>query len=52
MAEVSRELRQVSLDIDPIAIPAQERIDRHTMTKVMQSWPSAVAGAAQADLVG
>jgi hypothetical protein len=46
MTEVSRELGQVSFDIDSVAIPAHERTDGHAMAKIMQSWPSAVAGAA------
>ena len=51
MAEVSREFGQAPLDIDAVAIPAEECIDGHSVTEIMQSWPSTVAGAAQADLV-
>lgn len=49
--EVSREHRQVALDIDPVAVPAQQGIDGHAMAKITQPWPPAVAGAAQAYLV-
>jgi hypothetical protein len=46
MAEVGRELGQVSLDIDAVAIPMQECIDCRSVAKIMQSWPSAVASTA------
>jgi len=31
MAQISREFRQATLDIDAIAIPAQERVHGHSM---------------------
>jgi hypothetical protein len=51
MSEVSRELWQVALDIDPVAIPAHKSIDGQTMAKIMQPGAPTVAGTAQTDLV-
>ena len=51
MAKIGREFRQASLDIDAIAIPAEERVHGHSMAEIMQAWTSAVASTSQADLV-
>jgi hypothetical protein len=41
----------MTLDIDPVAIPLEERIDGQSVAKAMQTRSVRVAGTTQADLV-
>jgi hypothetical protein len=50
MSEIGRELGQVSLHIDAVAIPPEKRNDGQSMAKIMQARPSRIVRAAKADL--
>ena len=50
MAEVGRELGEVTIDIDILLIPAHQRLDGKAVAKIVQAGPMPVAWAPQADL--
>jgi hypothetical protein len=50
MPEVSRELVQMTFDIDILLVPAHQRLNGEAVAKIVQAWPMAVVRAPQADL--
>jgi len=46
VAEIGRKHRKLSLDISPLAIPAEERADREPMPEVVHARPEVIAWAA------
>ena len=52
MSEVGSQLGQVSLDIDPAAMPPAQGVDGQAVAKVQQARSAGIAAVAQADLVG
>jgi len=50
MTEVSRELVQMTLDIDILLVPAHQRLNGEAVAKIVHAGPMAVARAPQADL--
>jgi len=49
MTEVSRELVQMTFDIDILLVPAHQRLHGEAVAKIVQAGPMAVARAPQAD---
>src|SRR5689334_20489130 len=49
MPEVSRELVQMTFDIDILLVPAQQCLHGEAVAKIMHAWPMAIARAPQAD---
>ena len=45
MAEIGRELGQMSLDIDAVLVSSQQRVDGHAVTKIVQPWSMGIAGS-------
>jgi hypothetical protein len=52
VTEVGGKHRELLLDIDPLAIPAEKRPDGEAMPKIVYARPGVIARAPQADLAG
>jgi len=52
VTEVGGKHGELPLDIDPLAIPAEERTDGEAMPQVVDARPSVITRASQADLAG
>ena len=50
VAEIGGKHRKLSLDVDPLAIPTEERADREPMPEVVYARPAVIGWAAQPNL--
>ena len=52
MPEVGGQTGQMVLDIDPVAVPPQQRLDSKSLAQVMQTGTAGIRRPAQADFPG